>query len=73
MNGLALPDWSLTLLVVLAVWSTFWKALGLWHAARNKNVSFFVIMAIFNTAGILEIVYLFAILKIKPSKLFKSN
>ena len=50
--------------VVLAVvlWSLVWKGLALWHAGRRAQPWWFVIMLFINTLGILEIVYLFAIL-----------
>jgi hypothetical protein len=43
---------------VLAVWSLIWKGLALWHAARNRQKTWFVVMLILNSLGILEIVYL---------------
>jgi hypothetical protein len=58
------------LLVVLILWSLFWKGLALWHAGRRGHAGWFVVMLVVNTAGILEIIYLFAILKIKFSHLF---
>ena len=46
------------LLVVLLIWSAAWKAVALWHAARNNQLGWYVAMVIINTAGILEIIYL---------------
>jgi len=46
------------LLVVLVIWSMIWKGIGLWKAGRNNQLVWFVVMFIFNTAGILPIVYL---------------
>lgn len=50
-------------LVVLVLWSVFWKGLALWHSAQRRDVGWFVVMLVVNTAGILEIIYLFAIAK----------
>lgn len=61
------------ILVIVALWSVFWKGLALWHAARNKAPVWFVIMLIVNTAGILEIIYLFAVAKLKFGELFKNK
>ena len=58
------------LFVVLILWSLFWKGLALWHAGRRGQSWWFVILLIFNTVGILEIIYLFAIAKLKFSQLF---
>jgi hypothetical protein len=57
--------------VALLVWSLFWKGLALWHSAKRHQPWWFVIMLVVNTAGILEIIYLFAVAKVKPDHLFK--
>jgi hypothetical protein len=58
-------------LLVLIVWSLFWKGLALWHAGRRGQPWWFVIMLVINTVGILEIIYLFAVCKLKFGELFK--
>jgi hypothetical protein len=58
------------LFVVLILWSIFWKGLALWHSAQRKQPWWFVILLIVNTVGILEIIYLFAVAKLKFSELF---
>jgi hypothetical protein len=58
-------------LVALTIWSIFWKGLALWHAGRRGQPWWFVIMLVINTAGILEIIYLFAVLRLKFGELFK--
>jgi hypothetical protein len=45
-------------LAVIAVWTLIWKGLALWHAARNNQKIWFVVLIIVNTIGILEILYL---------------
>ena len=57
-------------LVALLVWSIFWKGLALWHSGRRGESWWFLALLIVNTAGILEIIYLFAVLKLHFSKLF---
>ena len=58
------------MLIPLLVWTIIWKGLALWHAGRKGQPWWFVILLVVNTAGILEIIYLFAVLKMKVSKLF---
>lgn len=58
-------------LFFLIVWSLFWKGLALWHSGRRGQPWWFVIILIVNTIGILEIIYLFVVLKLKFSELFK--
>ena len=60
-------------LPLLLLWSTFWKGLALWHAGRRGQPWWFVILIIVNTVGILEIIYLFAVAKLKWSELFSKK
>ncbi len=53
------PAWC-TFLVILAVWEVAWKGIALWRAGGNHHLWWFICMFIFNTAGILPIVYIFA-------------
>lgn len=57
-------------LAIAVIWSIFWKGLALWHAGRRAQPWWFVIMLVVNTLGILEIIYLFAVAKVKGSELF---
>jgi len=60
-NVILMPHWSgwlIALLVIVIIWSAIWKAFALWKSARHYQVAWFVIFCIFNTAGILEILYL---------------
>lgn len=50
-------------LFFLTVWSVIWKGIALWIAAKDDNKPWFIILLIINTAGILEIVYIFFISK----------
>ncbi|MBD3318466.1 hypothetical protein GF342_01000 [Candidatus Woesearchaeota archaeon] len=50
--------WFIPTILALAVWQVVWKGFGLWHAARNKQLPWFMVILIFNTVGILSIVYL---------------
>ncbi len=49
----------LPFVLILVVWSFVWKGIALWHAARRGDKEWFVALLIFNTAGILEILYLY--------------
>ena len=46
-------------LAVLVVWSLAWKAIALWHAARSGHKGWFIALFVINTAGILEILYIY--------------
>lgn len=45
-------------MIILIIWSLIWKYIALWKAGRNNQLAWFVVLAIVNTAGILEIIYL---------------
>jgi hypothetical protein len=61
------------LFALLILWSLFWKGLALWHSGRRGQPWWFVIMMIVNTAGILEIIYLFGVAKLKLAELFSKK
>jgi len=46
-------------IAILAVWSIVWKGVALWKAARNGSKAWYVVMLVINTAGLLEILYIF--------------
>ena len=54
--------------ILIMAWSLLWKGLALWHAAKREEKKWFVALLILNTLGILEIIYLFWIVKIKLGK-----
>jgi len=51
------PQLLITILV-LAIWESVWKAIAMWKSARNNQLQWFICLVIFNTAGILPIVYI---------------
>ncbi|MBI4457631.1 hypothetical protein HY633_01560 [Candidatus Uhrbacteria bacterium] len=64
------PGWMYSLAPLFVLWSLTWKGLALWHAAGRKQGWWFIALLVFNTAGILEIIYLFGVLKLKTNALF---
>mgnify|MGYP001559055921 CR=1 FL=1 len=58
-------------LPLIILWALFWKGLALWHAAKRGQNVWFIVLLVVNTLGILEIIYLFWVLKIKREELFK--
>ncbi|MBU0611941.1 hypothetical protein KKA39_02430 [Patescibacteria group bacterium] len=57
----------LPILVLIVVWTLFWKIYAVWTAVKNNHKGWFVAVLILNTFGILEIIYLFYIAKKKWS------
>jgi hypothetical protein len=48
----------LTCIITLAIWELIWKGIALWKSARNSHSAWFVCLLIFNTLGILPIIYI---------------
>jgi len=62
------PQMYNIIFTVLSFWSLIWKGLALWKAAGNKSKVWFVVLLIFNTLGILEILYYFFLYKVDFAK-----
>ncbi len=60
---------SLGLLIMIVIWSMIWKFLALWKSARKGSVVWFIVLALINTVGILEILYIFVFSKMKCCEL----
>ena len=43
---------------IVIVWSIIWKGIALWKCGRKNQLVWFIFILIFNTAGILPIIYL---------------
>ena len=45
-------------LLPLLIWDAVWKGIGMWKAGRNNQLAWFICILIFNTVGILPMIYL---------------
>lgn len=52
---------NLWIIWLAVIWTIPWKGVALWKAAKNGDKIWFVVLFIFNTLAILEIIYIFAI------------
>jgi len=48
----------ITVIILLAIWDGVWKLIALWKSARNDQLAWYICLAIFNTVGILPILYI---------------
>ena len=65
-----LTGMNIYLLAVITIWSLCWKIAAMWKAAKKGNkgkgsLPWFIVLAIVNTVGILEILYIFVFSEIK--------
>jgi len=57
--GVELPLMFWVGIGVIAIWEAVWKLIAMWKAAHKESVVWFVVLAIFNTLGILPILYIY--------------
>lgn len=59
MQGSFLQEpWVIGIILVLALFDAVMKAIAMWRSARNNHLVWFICIVVFNTIGILPIVYL---------------
>ena len=58
MQYLDVNPWAALTFLFLMAWSLAWKGIALWKSAQNNQTSWFVVLLIVNTIGILEIIYI---------------
>lgn len=47
------------LISVVLLWAIIWKGIALWQAATRRQLSWYLILLMLNTMGLLEIAYIF--------------
>ena len=55
-------------LLTIAIWTLVWKGLALWKSSKKNHLTWFVILLIVNTVGILEILYIYVFSKMGKRK-----
>jgi hypothetical protein len=62
MTTIEIPSYA-WVIVLLAIWELLWKGFALWKSAKSNDKIWYIVILIFNTAGILPILYLFVFSK----------
>ncbi len=52
------PWWGIAFFIAIILWSLIWKGVGLWYSGKNEQKGWFIAIFIFNTLGLLSIIYL---------------
>lgn len=60
---------KIILFAIIVLWTIFWKGLALWHSVKRNEKKWFVALLVLNTFSILELIYLFYVVKIKSIRL----
>jgi len=50
--------WFMPIIILFVIWEIIWKAIAMWKSARNNHLVWFILITVFNTVGILPIVYI---------------
>ena len=59
---------NLWIIIVIMIWSGIWKLIALWKSARKGSIVWFIVIAVFNTVGILPILYIYIFSKMDKKK-----
>ena len=59
------------LLAVIFIWGIAWKLTALWKSARRGSLFWFIVLALVNTVGILEILYIFVFSELEHTKMIR--
>ena len=67
-------SWGFVLaFVIILIWSYVWKFLALWKSARKGHPVWFIIFALVNTIGLLEILYIFVFSEMKKNNFINTK
>lgn len=61
MTQFLLSGLNIWVVILMLAWVLPWKGVALWKAAKNNNIPWFIALLVVNTAGILEILYVFVL------------
>jgi uncharacterized membrane protein len=50
--------WLIPTIIIISIWDIVWKLIAMWKAARADHLAWYICIAIFNTIGILPIIYI---------------
>ena len=53
-----MPQWVAVVVPIVVVWDLVWRGMAMWRAGRRNEPVWFVCLLVFNTIGILPIIYL---------------
>lgn len=56
-------SWFLPTVIALAIWDIIWKLVAMWYAARDKQKLWYILLVLFNSIGVLPILYIYVIRK----------
>ena len=68
-----LGPYTVYVLGAIIIWELVWKGFALWKSARLRHPVWFIAILIFNTIGVLSILYIFIFSEMKIFKVSKKG
>jgi ABC-type antimicrobial peptide transport system permease subunit len=68
LSGMGLSVGMLFIMLLVMVWDLVWKLLAMWKSAKRNSAVWFAALLLFNTAGILPILYIYVFSEMNKSK-----
>lgn len=54
---------ELVLVAIFTIWSVMWKCYSVWTAVKHGHKKWFIALLLLNTIGILDMIYIFKVVK----------
>jgi hypothetical protein len=54
---------ELIFIIIFTIWTILWKVYSVWTAAKNGHKRWFIALLLLNTIGILDMIYIFKVVK----------
>jgi hypothetical protein len=58
MENILENNWMIAGIIILAIFDFTMKFIAMWKASRNNHKTWYILLAVLNTIGILPIIYL---------------
>ncbi len=71
-SGIA-PTTVLIIFTVVFIWDLVWKGLGMWMASKKNSPTWFIVMLVINSIGILPILYIYVFSEMGKKNLKNRN
>jgi len=73
LSGMGFSIWMILIMLLVMVWDLVWKLLAMWKAARKGSAIWFAALLLFNTAGILPILYIYVFSEMKKQRAVRKS
>ncbi|MCX6774780.1 MAG: DUF5652 family protein [DPANN group archaeon] len=68
MGLVGMLPWIIGIIIIVTIFDLILRGIALWRAGNNKQLGWFIILFVLNTAGILPLIYLLFVGKKEAKK-----